>query len=333
MGLRQFKLPDDVQTLLDVIPPAFQYPEHPEWSIDTSDEEDLIESTKSVKTIWPFLKVLGFLWKPAQDLFLGFVWEEDGQPVGLCNIGRQGGSQQWMIGNVAVLPDYRRRGIARKLVQACVDLAIERGAEEVMLDVIDGNLPAYELYKSMGFTHYSSRFIFEHKETITDSTTSSIPPRYKTQQLTLSDWRLRYQLAQRITPEHVQEFEAVTEAKYKVPLIMRLLQPIITRLMGLKIERMIICNQTNEPVGFGSSEVRRNGKGTQRLNIMLDKNESSLSHDLFAYHLHHIRQLAPTANIELNLPDWQYSDAKIDPRSVGFKQNLTYHRLGMHTNF
>lgn len=331
MGLRQFKIPGDAEVLLDVIPRAFQYPEHPDWSIDTSDEEDLIESTKSIKLIWPLLQGIGLLWKPAKDLFRGYVWEEDGQPVGICNIGRQGGSQQWMIGNVAVLPDYRRRGIARKLVQACVDLAIERGAEQVILDVIDGNLPAYELYKSMGFTHYSSRFIFEHKDALTSVTHSTISPNYKTQQLLFKDWRLHYKLAQRITPTHVQEFEAVTEAKYKTPPIVHLIQPIVTGLMGIKIERLLIRNQDDEPVGFGSSEVRKNGKGTQKLYIMLDKNEASLSTDLFTYHLFQIRQLAPTANIELNLPDWQYSANEIDPRSVGFKQNLTYHRLGMHT--
>ena len=329
MGLRKFKLPDDAQIIMDVIPPAFQYPDHPEWSIDPSDEEDIVEMMKSVKTIWPILRGIGLVWKPAQDLFLGYVWEEDGQPVGICNALRQGGSQQWVIGNVAVLPEYRRRGIARKLVQACVDLAIERGAQQIILDVIDGNLPAYELYKSMGFNHFSGRLIYEHTAEVAELPTTPFPPTYTTRKATFKDWRLRYELAQRITPAHVQEFEPVTEDKYSIPPVIRAVQPIIMRLMRIQTGRVLVNDAEGTVVAFANYQVHKNGKGNQSIGIALDKNHAVLSQALLEQFLKDVRQLAPTSKIELNIPDWQYCEEELDPRLVGFHQTIIYHRLGM----
>ena len=311
------------------MPKAFQYPEHPEWSIDSNDEEDLIEMGKSIKNIWWLIRVMGFVWKPARDILLGYVWEEDDQSVGLCNVLRQGGSQQWMIGNVAVLPEYRRRGIARKLVQACVDLAIERGAEQIMLDVVDGNVPAYELYKNMGFNHYAGQFIYEHKDETANLPTTPIPTPYITRLAKFQDWPLRYALMKRIMPPHVQEYEPVTEDKYKVPLVVRIFRPIIMRSMRMQTKRILVNDAQGQVVGLASYQVRKTGKGAQQLTLTLDKEHAIVSQPILEQFLHEIRQIAPTATIELHLPDWQFCEEEIDPRLVGFEQRLIYHRLGM----
>ena len=50
-----------------------------------------------------------------------------------------------------VAPHKRRCGIARQLVGAIVDWAIDTGATHVALWVTDGNAPATSLYQSMGF--------------------------------------------------------------------------------------------------------------------------------------------------------------------------------------
>jgi ribosomal protein S18 acetylase RimI-like enzyme len=329
MSLRKFKIPQDAQTLIDIVPLAFQYPEHPEWSIDEAEKEELIESFGAIKKIWWLIRGVGYVWRPMQDSMLGYVWEEDGQAVGVCNVFRQSASQQWMIGNVAVLPEYRRRGIARKLVQACVDLAIERGAKQIVLDVIDNNVPAYELYKSIGFVHYAGQYIYEHPNDAPTDQPPSLPTEYSAHELKVKDWRLRYQLAQRITPNHVQEFEPVEEKKYRVPLIVRVIQPIAIRLLGMQVRRLTIEDTNHTVIGVASYHVRKNGKGNPDVSISLDKTHAQISQPLLKQLLAEIRQINSTGTIELVLPDWQFYEGEIDPSTVGFTKRLTHHRLGM----
>jgi len=54
--------------------------------------------------------------------------------------------------SIAVLPEYRRRGIGRALMNACMKaLKEEYKASEVYLEVRVSNLPAIKLYESLGF--------------------------------------------------------------------------------------------------------------------------------------------------------------------------------------
>ncbi len=54
--------------------------------------------------------------------------------------------------DVAVLPAYRRRGIARALMHAVLSDAATRGAEAIFLEVRASNAPAIALYTALGFT-------------------------------------------------------------------------------------------------------------------------------------------------------------------------------------
>lgn len=54
--------------------------------------------------------------------------------------------------SIAVLPDYRRKGIGRKLMLESMDrLKIHYGVEEVYLEVRISNTPAIRLYEGLGF--------------------------------------------------------------------------------------------------------------------------------------------------------------------------------------
>ena len=55
------------------------------------------------------------------------------------------------IGNVAVRPAFRRRGIADALLHALETLGRERELSFLTLEVREGNLPARRLYESCGF--------------------------------------------------------------------------------------------------------------------------------------------------------------------------------------
>ena len=61
------------------------------------------------------------------------------------------------VGNLAVWPAHRRRGIGRALVEAMLDKAWARGLSFLTLEVREGNLPARSLYRSYGFEEVGLR--------------------------------------------------------------------------------------------------------------------------------------------------------------------------------
>jgi ribosomal-protein-alanine N-acetyltransferase len=56
------------------------------------------------------------------------------------------------VAELAVHPDFRRRGLARRLVREVLEDARARGAAVVTLEVREGNAAARRLYESFGFS-------------------------------------------------------------------------------------------------------------------------------------------------------------------------------------
>ena len=55
------------------------------------------------------------------------------------------------ITNIAVAPDWRRRGVGRMLLEALISLAVDDGLQRLFLEVRQSNLAAIALYQSAGF--------------------------------------------------------------------------------------------------------------------------------------------------------------------------------------
>jgi ribosomal protein S18 acetylase RimI-like enzyme len=53
---------------------------------------------------------------------------------------------------LGVSPEHRGRGVARRLVEACIELARDRGKRRLTLDTAPVMVAAQGLYSSMGFT-------------------------------------------------------------------------------------------------------------------------------------------------------------------------------------
>jgi GNAT superfamily N-acetyltransferase len=83
----------------------------------------------------------------------GYVWEEDNRIVGNLTLIPFFFKGKWLylIANVAVHPDFRRRGIARQLTERALKHIEDHGACEAWLQVRQDNTPAYDLYISLGF--------------------------------------------------------------------------------------------------------------------------------------------------------------------------------------
>lgn len=72
-----------------------------------------------------------------------------GRVVGMGLLGVRG--RRGWIGGMGVIPSFRRRGIARLIMQALLSRACQLGLETLQLEVITRNQAAFSLYKSVGF--------------------------------------------------------------------------------------------------------------------------------------------------------------------------------------
>lgn len=82
----------------------------------------------------------------------GFVWEENGRIIGNATLLSTQSPGRYIVVNVAVHPDYRRRGIARTLMEAIIDLVKARNGRVIVLQVVKDNTAAVRLYDSLNFT-------------------------------------------------------------------------------------------------------------------------------------------------------------------------------------
>ena len=85
----------------------------------------------------------------------------DGERV-VGYIGSQSSADETDVMNVAVHPDYRRRGIAESLIESLVRELKNRGSHALMLEVRDSNEPAISLYEKLGFRQVGLRKNYYH---------------------------------------------------------------------------------------------------------------------------------------------------------------------------
>jgi len=83
------------------------------------------------------------------------VAEEDGVVAGY--VGSQTVMDESDMMNVAVHPDYRRKGIAEALVAELVEALKKRESHCLTLEVRASNEPAKALYEKLGFTQVGLR--------------------------------------------------------------------------------------------------------------------------------------------------------------------------------
>lgn len=90
-----------------------------------------------------------------------FAHEVDGKVVGYACVRIM--YEEAQICNIAVLPSYRRQGIATELLQTVADFSKLQGCERAELEVNVANLPAVELYRKCGYNQEGIRKNFYRK--------------------------------------------------------------------------------------------------------------------------------------------------------------------------
>ena len=89
------------------------------------------------------------------QLALWLVAEENGRVAGY--IGSQTVPDESDVMNVAVHPDFRRRGIAQALVMALCSALKKQGSVSLTMEVRASNEPAKALYEKLGFEQVGRR--------------------------------------------------------------------------------------------------------------------------------------------------------------------------------
>ena len=88
------------------------------------------------------------------------VAEEQGKVVGY--VGSQSVLDMADMMNIAVDPDFRRQGIAEKLILAMTQKLNEKGIIALLLEVRVSNAPAIALYEKLGFEQVGRRPRYYH---------------------------------------------------------------------------------------------------------------------------------------------------------------------------
>jgi len=206
-GLRPFNPARDLGQVTDLLRLAFR-------DEIGSTEGDLLRDFYFLQLTSPLLWLAQRISPEFQDMFGGFVWIEDQRIVGNVTLTRASPqSPNWVISNVATDPAYRRRGIARRLMEATLERAQARGAERVSLQVRHENTPAKNLYLDLGFR------VLETTAELRGSPEPYTRP-IRHEGVHVRTWRLgesskAVELAQRVIPAPVQEFQPVREADYR----------------------------------------------------------------------------------------------------------------------
>lgn len=94
------------------------------------------------------------------DLSIQLVMEVDGRIISFAIV--------WIIidechlANIAVHPDYRRKGVGKIMLDRIIDIAREKNCKKIMLEVRKSNQPAIELYMKYRFEKVGIRKNYYH---------------------------------------------------------------------------------------------------------------------------------------------------------------------------
>lgn len=300
--IRVMNLPGDLDAWMAVTAAGFQYPDHPEWNYSPEEIENNVAGIRSLKQIWPLFAMLRTFSADARDLIRGFFFEEDGKVVGNISCQRRG--EGWYISDVVVLPEYRGKGYARKLVETCVEDIRARGGRQVSLDVVSGNVPAIALYRTAGFREYTSLAFYEMKSYHPLLAVGTDDCRVE--EIKGDSWKLRYEFWKRVTPAGVQEFAPVTESTFRRSAFTRAFNRLWRWLSGEKFQvYALLRGRGRHVLGVATVNKRTKEGGINILEIGLDESYSGKAEYFLTEILWRIYSEHKSPLTEFELPAWQ----------------------------
>ncbi|MCY3834279.1 MAG: GNAT family N-acetyltransferase [Chloroflexi bacterium] len=241
-GLRPVNLREDLRPLADLIELVFAD------SMDSSGRS-AIREMRALSHMGRALKLIARMNELALGISLGFVYVSDGKLVGNVSVYPAGYpkalGETWILANVAVRPDYQRRGIAHILVEASLDMIRQRGGARAILQVNCDNMAAQKLYERHGFIYERAWRIWRRSGFMRSPISGS--SRHRISHLHGSEWAAELALAEAARPNSrggVGWQKPLHRSTFYTPLRKRLLNMI--SLSGL--ERLVIRDEASREI-------------------------------------------------------------------------------------
>jgi ribosomal protein S18 acetylase RimI-like enzyme len=273
----------------------------------------LIREMKWLSRAGPVLRLMQALFLNQQPWNQGYVWVEDGRVVGTVSTQRAAArSATWLIANVAVHPDYRRRGIALALMRATLDMIRGQHGADAILQVDDDNLGAIQLYRDLGFQRVITQVTWVRAA-------FSPPPPLERPDLNVrlrgpDEWQQQYSLAAQVRPEGLRWGSALTPQTFRPSALRQLGDYFAARLE----EHWVVMETAGaEPRLAGSLTLNLNAPDGDRLTLMVHPSrQGELERPLLVRGLRRLGRRAWPARVEHNSDDPAASAALSD---LGFQ--------------
>jgi ribosomal protein S18 acetylase RimI-like enzyme len=192
-GLRPVNLRTDLEQLADLIEIAFAS------SMDNSGRA-AVQDLRSLSGMGIGLTILAGLNSLVQGMESGYVWYSGGRLVGNVSVYPSADPQVWVIVNVAVHPDYQRRGIAYQLMEATMQMIRRRSARAAILQVDAENGVARRLYTRLGFIEERGWTTWRRGGSYSSPPPFVNEPRIHITHLSRGEWQAEYALATLVRP-------------------------------------------------------------------------------------------------------------------------------------
>lgn len=85
-----------------------------------------------------------------------YLYEEDGRIVGYYSLFIMD-NNECELNNLAVLPDFRHKGIGKKLLEHSYDMARDMGCRKMLIGIVEENQPLRKWYEENGAVHLGTR--------------------------------------------------------------------------------------------------------------------------------------------------------------------------------
>lgn len=267
------------------------------------------------------------LWRLSPDigkLSLGYVWEEDGAVIANATVLNTKMAGRYLVVNVAVHPEFRQQGIARGLMEAIISSLRGQGGREIMLQVEAENVPAINLYDSLGFdglgTMNSWRTTVSRLRAVPEPYFGQEKPRLR--RLHRSEWQEAYELDLTCLKPELNWPEALPVDIYRRG-IWHLIDKFVN---GRQSEAWVIVDADDKMLALNGiwSEWGRAHRVSLRI---LPEWRGRLERQLLANAVHRLRYL-PRRNIRLDHPaDDERMNKMLHDANFSVNKTLTHMRL------
>lgn len=210
----------------------------------------IVRDMRQMALYGPLLPLVGM----AVPSFTGFVWVEDGKMVGNVTLTQENDTLGiWAMSNVAVLPEFRGRGIAGQLVDVAIEHVRRSRGTRIVLQVRACNQPALALYQHRGFT----RFDTMHELDLTPQSRPVFVGRAATplRRVRASDGDRLYQLAILSTPREVLHVRPIRAQQFHRGLRWQIQQMLAAAFDGPR-QFEVVGEANHEIVAYGSITAR-----------------------------------------------------------------------------